>query len=94
MNVLFGRHADTVVLQPGIQQRSPFREDGGAVHRAGPCSSMPMRRATRPATGSCRKLANAFSVHAPKLPDGEKPDTLAEDALAELVAHPATATTN
>lgn len=55
---------------------------------------MPMRRATRPATGSCRKLANAFSVHAPKLPDGEKPDTLAEDALAELVAHPATATTN
>lgn len=37
------------------------------------------------------ELASAFSVHAPKLPEGEKPDTLPEAMLAELVAHPATA---
>lgn len=33
-------------------------------------------------------LANAFFVRAPLLPDGEKPDTLGEAALLQLVALP------
>ena len=33
-------------------------------------------------------LADAFFVRAPVLPDGEKPDTLPEGQLRELVAHP------
>ena len=33
-------------------------------------------------------LADAFFVRAPLLPDGEKPDTLGEAELRQLVAHP------